>query len=64
MPLMLRVRAIDETGAPVAGARVSADDDNVAATDADGVAIVSGIDTGFAMVTVSHAMPAEPTSWK
>lgn len=59
MTLLLRVRAIDETGAPVAGALVRTDDDHVATTDADGVALVSGVDTGFAMVTVSHSMPAE-----
>jgi hypothetical protein len=59
MTLMLRLHAIDETGAPVAGALVRTDDDKVATTDADGVALVSGIDTGFAMVTVSHSMPAE-----
>lgn len=59
MTLMLRVRAIDETGAPVEGARIRTDDETAATTDADGVAIVRGIDTGFAMVTVSHSMPAE-----
>lgn len=56
---MLRLRAIDEAGAPVVGALVRTDDDNVLTTDADGVALVSGIDARFAMVTVSHSMPAE-----
>lgn len=59
MTLTLRVRAIDETGSPVAGAIVRRADEAVATTDVDGVAIVDGIDTGFAMVTVSHSMPAE-----
>lgn len=59
MSLKLRVRAIDEAGAPVAGAVVRHADEQVAITDADGVAMVDGVRTGFWMVTVSHAMPAE-----
>ena len=58
MSVNLRVRAIDETGAPVPGALVRSDDETLATTDADGVATV-GIDTGFDCVTVSHSMPAE-----
>lgn len=49
---------MNETGAPVSGALVRTDDETVATTDADGIAIVA-IDTGFALVTVSHSMPAE-----
>lgn len=59
MTLTLRVRAIDEAGAPVAGAVLRRDDEVVATTDADGVAIVDGINTGFASVSVSYPMPAE-----
>jgi hypothetical protein len=59
MSLTLRVRAIDETGAPVAGASVRREDETVVTTDADGVAIVDNIRVGFASVTVSHSMPAE-----
>lgn len=59
MSVTLRVRAIDETGAPVAGALVRSDDETAATTDADGVAMISGVDTGFASVTVSHSTPAE-----
>jgi hypothetical protein len=59
MSLTLRVRAIDETGAPVTGALVRRDDETVATTDTDGIAIVDCIGTGWDSVTVSHAMPAE-----
>lgn len=56
---MLRVRVIDEAGAPVAGAVVHDDETNAATTDTDGVAKLGGIDTGGDSVTVTHAMPAE-----
>ncbi|MBA3396161.1 MAG: carboxypeptidase regulatory-like domain-containing protein [Deltaproteobacteria bacterium] len=59
MSLTLRVHAIDETGAPVAGAIVRRDKESAAVTDADGVAMLDGINTGFDAVTVSHSMPAE-----
>jgi hypothetical protein len=58
MSVRLRVRAIDGTGAPVSGALVRTDDETVATTGADGVATIA-IETGFALVTVSHSMPAE-----
>lgn len=58
MRVNVRVRAIDETGAPVPGALLRIDDETVATTDTDGVATV-GIKTGWACVTVSHSMPAE-----
>jgi protocatechuate 3,4-dioxygenase beta subunit len=59
MAVMLRVRAIDEAGAPVAGAIVRhGNDENVATTDADGIAMVP-ITPGWASVTITHEMPAE-----
>jgi hypothetical protein len=59
MGVTLRVRAIDETGAPVEGAVVRKDDETSTTTDADGVAMIGDIDAGFALVIVSHPMPAE-----
>ena len=60
MSVTLRVRCIDEAGNPVFGAAVRHGDEVPdVVTDADGIAIVDGIETGFAMVTVSHTMPAE-----
>lgn len=58
MTLTLRLRVIDETGAPVAGARVE-HDETVVTTDPDGVARVPDISSGFDTVRVSHAMPAQ-----
>ena len=59
MSLELRIHAVDETGAPVAGAVVRDGDEVVATTDAGGLATVEDVETGFASVTVSHTMPAE-----
>jgi hypothetical protein len=59
MSLAVRIHAVDETGAPVEGAVVHDGDIAVATTDANGVAVVSNVDTFFATVTVSHSMPAE-----
>ena len=57
--LTLRVRVVDESGAPVAGATARGDEASVATTDDDGTATIGGTKTGYASVTVTHPMPAE-----
>jgi hypothetical protein len=59
MSLTLRLRAIDDEGAAVAGATVRRGGEALAITDTEGVAVVDGVRTGFDAMVVSHPMPAQ-----